>query len=456
MLGKILLNFLIIIVEAVAWSYLMNNVMTIKNRYSKQFIFFCKFLLIVLLCFKQLLPNNILSVPQSLILTWLFYIVFSFIVYSEHFIIKLAWYLILLVCLAVPEAVVLQIMKLALHITLKDLTTNLTLVTITILLSRMLSFLLIKLISGVKKNIYGIYRTFYKEFITLLILTFIILFTSAFLYMNYNKYSNNMHNIFIIINAEIATVLIICLIVIFKILIKSNDLIRQNQEIKDLEYQLQLDKQITVAETNLRSLRHNISNTFGIIKGLIKNNCYEELNDYLDGIYKDIDAANEIPFTNNKPLSALIYNKKKLAKQFGVDFQNIIYDCTIINVNNYDLCALLGNIWDNAIEASSKCETQKYVRTTIQVTEHHYTIECENSYKYIPEVKNGIFISKKNKENDNVEHGIGTKNINYIVNNWHGKINICYKNKIFKIKILFFIKKVSEGELILLSERGNL
>lgn len=48
------------------------------------------------------------------------------------------------------------------------------------------------------------------------------------------------------------------------------------------------------------------------------------------------------------------------------------------------------------------------------------------------------------------------KNINYIVNNWHGKINICYKNKIFKIKILFFIKKVSEGELILLSERGNL
>ena len=64
MLGKILLNFLIIIVEAVAWSYLMNNVMTIKNRYSKQFIFFCKFLLIVLLCFKQLLPNNILSVPQ--------------------------------------------------------------------------------------------------------------------------------------------------------------------------------------------------------------------------------------------------------------------------------------------------------------------------------------------------------------------------------------------------------
>ena len=201
-------------------------------------------MLIVLLCFKQLLPNNILSVPQSLILTWLFYIVFSFIVYSEHFIIKLAWYLILLVCLAVPEAVVLQIMKLALHITLKDLTTNLTLVTITILLSRMLSFLLIKLISGVKKNIYGIYRTFYKEFITLLILTFIILFTSAFLYMNYNKYSNNMHNIFIIINAEIATVLIICLIVIFKILIKSNDLIRQNQEIKDLEYQT------TIRQTN--------------------------------------------------------------------------------------------------------------------------------------------------------------------------------------------------------------
>lgn len=43
MLGKILLNFLIIIVEAVAWSYLMNNVMTIKNRYSKQFIFFVNF-----------------------------------------------------------------------------------------------------------------------------------------------------------------------------------------------------------------------------------------------------------------------------------------------------------------------------------------------------------------------------------------------------------------------------
>ena len=60
-----------------------------------------------------------------------------------------------------------------------------------------------------------------------------------------------------------------------------------------MEYQLQLDQQITVAETNLRSLRHNIANTFGIIKVLIKNNCYEELNDYLDGIYKDIDAANE-------------------------------------------------------------------------------------------------------------------------------------------------------------------
>lgn len=78
----------------------------------------------------------------------------------------------------------------------------------------------------------------------------------------------------------------------------------------------------------------------------------------IDGICKTVNSAQEIKYTTNSAINALINSKKKL-----MDEKKIKLNCDI-NVLNFDFmasldaCALLGNLLDNAIEALDKEENK--------------------------------------------------------------------------------------------------
>lgn len=451
---KYLVNATIIVMEICIWSYFMERVMPVKEQFTKHGVLLVKGAMFGVLLLKLALPNYILNGYLSLIFTWAIYITASIMLYSASVFVKIIWYVIWLVCLAIPEAVILHIFMVLLQISLQELVHNILYVSMIVFIARILTFFLLKLISNIKIEIKQIYQNFLIEFILLIGLNFVILFTAAYLYLTYDRYTNNKHMIFTIVNTEIVVVLTVSLIVILKILSKSNDIIKQNKQIQDLKHRVELDTQIEISERNLRALRHNLSNTFGIIKGLLDNKYYKDLEEYMNGIYKEVENASLLPILNNKPLSALLYNKQKKAQKANIDFKSIISNCKVENIENSSLCAIMGNLWDNAIEAAAEAEIFKYVRTTIHISDGFYIIECKNSYKHEPLMINGRFKSRK-EDNDGGLHGIGTENIETIVKDLCGELQILYQDNEFSVKILFPIKVISEESAVLITQKGE-
>lgn len=105
-----------------------------------------------------------------------------------------------------------------------------------------------------------------------------------------------------------------------------------------------------------------------------------------------------------------------------------------ITVKDADLCSILSNLIDNAIEAVDKIENDKTVKLNINQKGNMLFIAMENPSVYNP-LENNFNSQKKGN------HGWGTKIINDIVNKYNGNMTMNYDNKIFKIKIMLIQEK---------------
>lgn len=208
---------------------------------------------------------------------------------------------------------------------------------------------------------------------------------------------------------------------------------------KELEYQLKmqqielenkLNEDLSAVVQNLRSLRHDMNNHIGIIRGLSANKEYELLDEYLNEVYSVVANANDFIFVENQPLQILLNSKISKAQQ-----RNIMLDTEIavskIRIPDKDMCALLGNIIDNAYEATEKLESNRYVKLVIKEKNSGCFIHCENTYAEAPVIVDGKFITSKRAT---LEHGIGTENIKSIVKKYNGTIDFSVE-EVFTVNI---------------------
>ena len=92
-----------------------------------------------------------------------------------------------------------------------------------------------------------------------------------------------------------------------------------------------------------------------------------------------------------------------------------------MNIKSSDLCAILGNLLDNALEACSKVEdvNKRKVRLVIRRIQQMLVIKVENTYSYKPVVKDGNFQTSKT---DGGLHGWGIKSAKTAAEKYDGMI----------------------------------
>ena len=109
-------------------------------------------------------------------------------------------------------------------------------------------------------------------------------------------------------------------------------------------------------------------------------------------------------------------------------------DCGIDPV---DLCTILTNLLDNAIEACVKLppETERKITLTIRRIHQFIIIQIANSSMTAPVTKNGIIVtSKKNQSN----HGWGLQNVKAAVEKYQGVMDFDYSNSVFTMNVMLF------------------
>ena len=182
---------------------------------------------------------------------------------------------------------------------------------------------------------------------------------------------------------------------------------------------------------------HDIRKEWMYILTMLDNGKYEECREYI--LQKlDMKDTTVRQWTGFPYLDLLLQDSEKRAQQKNISFE-VAYDLTLIPMTPVDMCIVLGNLLDNALEAASKGEEEgSWIRLKLADKNDQSSISIANSCMEKPVEWNGRLLT--NKE-DPDQHGLGIETVRRIVGKYGGDLFWKYEEGEFKLYILFTRKK---------------
>lgn len=189
------------------------------------------------------------------------------------------------------------------------------------------------------------------------------------------------------------------------------------------------NREKTYAE--IRRFKHDYINHINCIRSMLKAERYDEVSEYLGNI-TDMLPVGELSFNTGNFISDAILSDK----QNSVRGENITieFDGTIpTSINETDLCIILGNAIDNAIEASSALDGEKIISIYGGFSHGYFILTISNPTEKIENYNIFPFTTKSNKS----EHGFGLLNIKSVVDKYNGYMKIDNKDNVFTLSLTF-------------------
>lgn len=198
------------------------------------------------------------------------------------------------------------------------------------------------------------------------------------------------------------------------------------------KYYLDLQKH----QHELRLINHDIKNHTATMAQLIKTQQYNALGEYIMGLKNSINSITA-PVTNcdNLLINSLLNDKLGVLKEEGVDLQLCVMVPAVLRINNVDLCILLGNLLDNAVEAcvAMEAEEPRYIRVDIRSRGPFLVVEIANSYNNVINIKDSEYLTTKRVR---LLHGMGLTNVRRVVNKYDGRFEINHENGEFCVRAI--------------------
>lgn len=181
-----------------------------------------------------------------------------------------------------------------------------------------------------------------------------------------------------------------------------------------------------------KEFRHNLKNYCIGLRVCIEHNEKEKALDMIDKILAQGEPTREtIVDTGNTLIDALINYKCSVAKKYGIDVvTDVLVPETIPKVGCGDLSIILGNLIDNAIEATKERKDKKIIDISIGIRRGELVITICNTYEKEPKTdKQGNFVTGKE---DYENHGFGIKSVKKAVEKYDGNIIFQIKEGVFE------------------------
>jgi hypothetical protein len=200
-------------------------------------------------------------------------------------------------------------------------------------------------------------------------------------------------------------------------------------------YQNQLDV-IMESQNRIRALRHDMKNHILALQVLVQKNEMEEADNYLHSMQDFMKNPQEYVSTGNDTIDGLLNYKIQKAKDVLKLVETNISIPENLNLHSFDLNVVLGNLLDNAIEASVQTEEKK-LKITMKLDKGVLFLNICNSCR---EIANGKKTMLETTKYDKTNHGIGLKNVRRIVEKYHGDMEFICENDSMEADIMMYIR----------------
>lgn len=188
----------------------------------------------------------------------------------------------------------------------------------------------------------------------------------------------------------------------------------------------------------IRILRHDMRGELVIIHGYNEMNQRDKISSHIEKKLQELDIQLLPKMDSDNILTSFINFKLKEAQSHNIEIilESNLTEENEINIDKEDICRLLNNIINNAIEACEHVE-EKYIKLQIDMISNSLVIKSKNPFK--GEVKkdgNKIITLKRDKS----RHGYGLKSVRGIAEKYGGFMNINYGNNIFMLEVHMIVR----------------
>lgn len=273
------------------------------------------------------------------------------------------------------------------------------------------------------------------------------------LVINYDFNSMYFMNINIFLGIVLFFIFVVLgyIMVIISILsVSKNVLLRVEYRVieNQVEFQRENYKTLNDAIQNIYALRHDTRHHISFIKTMIEEKNYDKALEYIQQ-FNQHEINKTIPtLCENFTADSIIKYYMSIAMKKDIEFKTKLTIPEEININSLDLCVVLGNCLENAIDACDRIIDlrKKYIYFQSKILGSHIVFKITNSFNgEILSFSRGLMSTKEKRG-----HGIGLVNVQNTVNKYKGNLDFKYTEDKFDVDIVMNIKENSNKSIEIL------
>ncbi len=183
----------------------------------------------------------------------------------------------------------------------------------------------------------------------------------------------------------------------------------------------------------MRGWRHDYRNHIQAMKAYAACGDLESITAYLDALDTDLSAVDTVIKTGNPMTDAILNSKISLARSRNITVEADADIPFSLNIPELDLCTIIGNLFDNAIEASMELpEEKRMIRVYMEMKNTQLYLSFTNLTAGKKLIKYGQLFRTSKGEG----HGLGLMRIDSIVAKLDGYLSRNSEDGAFTTELL--------------------
>ncbi len=272
----------------------------------------------------------------------------------------------------------------------------------------------------------------------ILFLTVAIMVMVIWMYGNIKIENESVNNNLVILTLCVSLISIITIALTNRIIKDMDEKHKNDLELQHMKMEHTYFSDVNSVLEEIRILRHDMRGELAIIHGYNEMNQRDKIRIHIEKKLSEMDIQLLPQIDKDNIITSFLNFKLKEAssKNIDIQIQSSLSEENEIYIDKEDICRILNNIINNAIEACMECE-EKYIKLSIDMLGSCIIIKSENPYT-----------GKLNKEGDKIltvkkdktRHGYGLKSIKNIAEKYGGFIKLNYDDKVFIVEVQMLTK----------------
>lgn len=231
-----------------------------------------------------------------------------------------------------------------------------------------------------------------------------------------------------------ASNLAMCVLIFVLEILQKRFAVRFTQDVSDFQNQVisHQYEEVKAVYLNMRGWRHDYHNHIQTLKAYLSLNQLDRIMQYLNELEHDLNQVDQLVKSGNLMIDAILNSKLTLAKQHQIRINCKAKAAEKLPISDVDICVIVGNLMDNAIEACDKIpEENRFMRIYMDRVNDQLYLSIANSAQEELNFNQRHYISDKRGN-----HGHGMKRVKLCVDKYEGYLNLKNEPGVFVSELM--------------------